>query len=130
MKKYLSKLTTMWIVLFVLMFVVVGCGQNLKVVWSPNPIDERIEKYVVYKFEGDSVDWQNYSDLMLDSIGIVAHNPLIPQSGSYEFQFDFQETMIIRAGLIAIDSLTRRSDFGLSDFYFYPTENITVEIMK
>lgn len=123
MKKYL-------IVLLVLIFAIMGCSQSLKIVWSPNPIDERIEKYVIYSFQGDSVDWQNYNDLMLDSIGVVNHNSLIAQDSTYSFQFYFQENMIIRAGLIAIDSLTRQSDFGLSDFYFYPTENITVEIVK
>ena len=126
MKKYLIVL----IVLMVLMFAIVGCSQSLKIVWSPNPIDERIEKYVVYSFQGDSVDWQNYNDLMLDSIGVVNHNPLIGQDSTYSFRFYFHEDMIIRAGLVAVDSLTRPSGFGRSDFYFHPTENITVEIKK
>ena len=130
MKKYLSKLITMWIVLLVLIIAIAGCGQSLKIVWSPNPINERIEKYVIYSFQGDSADWQNYNDLMLDSIGVANHNPLIAQDSTYSFQFYFQEDMIIRAGLVAIDSLTRLSGFGRSDFYFYPTENITVEIIK
>ena len=67
---------------------------------------------------------------MLDSIGVVNHNPLIAQDSTYSFRFYFQENMIIRAGLVAVDSLTRSSGFGRSDFYFHPTENTTVEIVK
>ena len=130
MKKYLSKLTTMWIVLFVLGFTTACNAQLLKIVWnsSVNADFEHIEYYKVFVFEGDSIQWQNFIIANMDSVSIVGHimgDPLL----EYEYRHSFQLDAIIRAGLIAVDSLTRESDMVFSPFYFSPNypENVRIE---
>jgi len=122
MKKYL-------IVLFVLVGLT-ACSQSLRISWHQNPTVENVEYYKLYVFEGDSAEWLSFSVADMDSIGITAHLSGMPENYVRQYDYNFNEQSIIRAGVIAVDSLTRQSDIGLSDFYFHPTENITVEIIK
>ncbi len=115
------------IILFIALFAAIGCSQNLRITWAPNPVSERIELYKVFVFEGDSIEWQNWTIADMDSVGVVAHNP---SATEYEFSYQFQEDAIIRGGLISVDSLTRVSKMGTTIFYFRPTENVTAEIKK
>lgn len=113
------------VILLLFLFSCVGCAQSLYIVWEPNPVYERIECYKVYVFE--KVDTTGWTIADMDSIAIVPHNPVAME---YSYNYNFQTNMIIKAGLVAVDSLTRKSEMSFSPFYNRPTENMTVRIKK
>jgi hypothetical protein len=98
--------------------------------WDPsdNADNEGLTHYVVYKWEGDSTQWQNWTIADMDSIGILPH--VLNFSGPYEFVTYFDETKIIKGGCLAEDSLGRRGNMGLSIFYFSPGDLKEVWIKK
>jgi len=117
------------IVFILALLFTIGCGQNLRIMWNPSDQadTEGLTHYTIYKWEGDSVQWQNWVQTDMDSIGILPH--VLNYGGPYEFRTFFAENKIIRAGLIAEDSLSRKSKMGLTRFYFSPTnlEEIWIE---
>ena len=109
------------IVLFIALFSLCACGQTLKIMWDPtaNADNEGLKHYVIYKWEGDSTQWDNWQESDLDSIGIVPH--VSNFSGPYEFTTYFAEDKIIQGGAAVEDSLGRRSGIRVSKFYFFPS---------
>ena len=99
-----------------------ACGQSLRIMWNPsdNADADGVEYYTVYKWEGDSTQWQNWQLSQMDSIGILPH--VMNFDGPYEFRTYFNETLIIQGGVRAVDSLGRTSEIALSRFYFHPSE--------
>jgi hypothetical protein len=128
MKGILLKIIQLILIIFILS--ILACAQNLKIMWDAADTADRdsVYLYIVYKFEGDSITWQNWQLSDMDSIGTILH--MINYSGPYIFETYFQEGKIIRAGCIAIGRLKRRSDMALSEFYFYPDIPIYVRIKK
>lgn len=111
--------------------IAIGCAQNLKIIWdAPEGADNvgGVEYYIVYKFEGDTTAWQNWTLADMDSIGTLPHT--FNYSGPYIFETYFEQNTIIRAGGVAVDSLTRRSQMGLSKFYFPPNIPQTIRVEK
>ena len=111
-------------------FVAISCGQTLNIVWYvSDAADNRgLEYYVVYKWQGDSTQWQDWQLSDMDSIGTLPH--VMNYNGPYKFSTYFLEDKIIRGGVLAQDSLTRRTPMKLSRFYFYPAELTEVRIEK
>ena len=107
--------------LFVIIFNLCACWQTLRIMWNPsdNADNEGLTHYTVYKWQGDSLAWQNWQESDMDSIGIVPH--ILNYGGAYEFTTYFAEDMIICGGLKVQDSLGRVSEMGLTKFYFFPT---------
>ena len=114
------------IILILFIFAVLGCAQNLKIVFDAHPSADNtgVEKYIIYKFEGDSINGWSVQDM--DSIGTLPH--VINYSGPYEFETYFTKDKILRAGAIAEDSLKRQSAMGLSKFYYPPDIPQTIRI--
>ena len=108
-------------VFFFCLYFSIGCGQTLRIMWNPSDKadSEGLTHYAVYKWQGDSTQWQNWQESDMDSIGIVPH--ILNFSGPYEFTTYFSEDKIIRAGAVARDSLGRISPMALTRFYFFPT---------
>ena len=109
------------LIMFVLL-TVIGCGQTLKIVWDANPVSDQISHYEIYVCET-----QDTVGFVLDSLTIVHHNPLLTQ---YKYTYTFQDTMYIKVGIVAVDSLTRRSEMAVTRFYGFPSEVETVEIKQ
>ena len=108
-------------VLFFCLYFSIGCGQTLRIMWNPsdNADNEGLTNYTVYKWQGDSLAWNNSQESDMDSIGIVPH--VLNYGGPYEFTTFFSEDKIIRAGLKVQDSLGRESGMTYTKFYFFPT---------
>ena len=118
------------LLLIIFIFSILSCAQNLKIIWdAADGADEQgVVRYIVYKWEGDSLEWQNWQLSDMDSIGTLPHT--INYSGPYIFETYFEQNKIIRAGGIAQDSLNRKSDMALSKFYFYPSGPVVIRIEK
>ena len=112
------------------MLTVCACSQNLKIMWAPSDSAdyEGLTYYTVYKWEGDSTQWQNWQITDMDSIGILPH--VLNFAEPYEFQTYFDEAKIICAGVCVKDSLGRQSIMALSRFYFYPSDLEAIWIGK
>lgn len=125
-----DKMKAFTIFLFICLFSLCACSQNLRIMWNPNDTadSQGLKHYVVYKWEGDSTQWLNWKIADMDSIGILPH--VLNFSGPYEFQTYFDETKIICAGGLAEDSLGRRGKMRLSRFYFHPGDLEEVWIDK
>lgn len=120
----------LFIFLFLTVFSLCACGQSLRIMWGP-PVDadnQGLVYYIVYKWEGDSTQWQNWQLADMDSIGILPH--VLNFAGPYEFQTYFDETKIIRAAATAEDNLGRRGKRGLTKFYFHPGDLSEIWIEK
>ena len=128
MKGILVKIIQLILIIFILS--ILSCAQNLKIIWDAADTADRdsVQYYIVYKFEGDSLQWLVWQLSDMDSIGILPHT--INYSGPYIFETYFQKNKIIRAGTIAVDALTRHSGMGLSKFYFPPDIPEEVRIEK
>lgn len=120
----------LFIFLSLTIFSLCACGQSLRIMFDPpvNADNEGLTRYIIYKWEGDSVQWQNWQLSDMDSIGILPH--VLNFAGPYEFQTYFDETKIIRAGGVAEDSLGRQGGIGLSRFYFHPSDLSEIWIEK
>ena len=105
-------------------------AQDLTILWNPadNADNEGLTYYTIYKWEGDSTQWQNWQITDMDSIGILPH--VLNFSGPYEFQTYFDESKIICAGACVKDTLGRQSIIGLTRFYFHPTSLKLIWIEK
>ena len=116
--------------LFILFFSLCACGQTLRIVWEPsdNADTQGLTYYTIYKWEGDSVAWQNWQPSDMDSIGTLPH--VLNFAGPYEFTTYFQEDLIIRASGEANDSLGRKSGMKYSRFYFHPENLKAVRLEK
>jgi hypothetical protein len=115
---------------FVIIFNLCACGQNLRIMFDPpvNADNEGLTHYVIYKWEGDSIQWQSWQLSDMDSIGILPH--VLNYAGPYEFQTYFDEDKIIRGGALGEDSLGRRGKTGLTRFYFHPGDLTEIWIEK
>jgi hypothetical protein len=117
------------IILITLLLVMVGCTQDLRIMWDPLPeYDEQgVSHYVIFKWEGDSIAQYTWTVDQMDSIGTLPH--VQNYSGPYEFRTFFAEDKWIRGGAIAVDSLSRVSAMGLTKFYGFPgnLEEIWIE---
>ena len=112
MKKHL-------IITLLLIISTIGCSQNLKIKWTPNPANNRIELYEVYTWEGDSSQIVTFDDslfVLRDSVAYKLNATI------YEYNYHFDENSVIRAAVIAVDSLTRRADFSRTEFYGLPAQ--------
>ena len=110
------------LITIVVLLSAIGCTQTLKVVWEANPVEDNISHYTVYVCET-----QDSTVGSLDSVGVVGHNPMLD---TYQFVYTFQDTMYIQAGIIAVDSLTRRSEMATTRFYGFPEKIEQVEIKR
>ena len=118
------------VILLMVMLTVCACSQNLTIMWMPaDSADvEGLTYYTVYKWEGDSTQWQNWQITDMDSIGTLPH--VLNFAGPYEFQTYFDKTKIICAGACVRDTLGRQSIMVLSRFYFHPSDLKAIWIGK
>ena len=118
------------LVIILISISVTACpGQNLRLIWDAHPSYDSlgVAQYILYKWQGDSSQWQAWQLSDMDSIGTLRH---VQNVISYEFRTYFDPQKIIRGGVCAEDSLGRRSDIALSDFYFHPKEIEKIRISK
>lgn len=118
--------------IFLLLVIFSSCNaQSLKIKWTAagTADQDSVQKYTVYVFQGDSLQWQNFKESDLDSVGTLLHiNGDLNRV--YVFPFVFTEQKIIRAAIKAEDKLTRRSGFAFTRFYFWPNYPKEVWIAK